>query len=49
MREQSSLNGGDMTWNFAKFLVDGQGKVIKSYMPDDKPIDIVPDFEKLLN
>jgi len=49
MRETCSLNGGDINWNFAKFLVDGQGKVVKSYKPDDSPDSIVPDFEKLLN
>jgi glutathione peroxidase-family protein len=28
MRENTKLNGGDISWNFAKFLCDGSGKVI---------------------
>ena len=48
MRENSKLNGGDISWNFAKFLVDGNGKVVKHYMPDHEPNAIVADFEPLL-
>lgn len=49
MRENSSLVGGDINWNFAKFLVDGKGKVVKYYMPDEDPNSILPDIKKLLN
>ncbi len=28
---------GDITWNFAKFLVDKQGKVIARFSPTEKP------------
>ena len=48
MRENSSLAGGDITWNFAKFLVNSDGHVVKYYLPDESPDSIVPEIEKLL-
>lgn len=35
-------------WNFTKFLIDRQGKVVKRYAPQDKPERIAQDIEKLL-
>lgn len=35
-------------WNFTKFLVDKQGKVIKRFAPKDKPEDIEPLILELL-
>jgi glutathione peroxidase len=35
-------------WNFTKFLIDRQGKVVKRYAPQDKPERIAKDIEKLL-
>ena len=35
-------------WNFTKFLVDGQGNVVKRYAPNDKPEDFSSDIEALL-
>jgi glutathione peroxidase len=35
-------------WNFTKFLIDRQGKVIKRYAPNVNPADIAGDIEKLL-
>jgi len=35
-------------WNFTKFLVDGQGQVIKRYAPTTKPEAIAGDVAKLL-
>ncbi|WVO13672.1 hypothetical protein L204_101293 [Cryptococcus depauperatus] len=35
-------------WNFTKFLVDRQGKVVARYAPTTKPESIKPDIEKLL-
>jgi glutathione peroxidase len=35
-------------WNFTKFLVDRNGKVVKRYAPTTKPEAIVEDIEKLL-
>ena len=35
-------------WNFTKFLVDRNGRVVKRYAPATKPEDIVDDIGKLL-
>jgi glutathione peroxidase len=35
-------------WNFTKFLVDADGKVVKRYAPTVKPKDIEKDIRKLL-
>ncbi len=35
-------------WNFTKFLVDRQGKVLKRYAPTTKPEDLAADLEKQL-
>jgi glutathione peroxidase len=35
-------------WNFTKFLIDTEGKVIKRYGPKDEPKAIAKDVEKLL-
>ncbi len=44
--------GGFLTdtikWNFTKFLVDKNGKVIHRYAPSTKPQEIEADIEKLL-
>jgi glutathione peroxidase len=41
-------DGGDITWNFEKFLVDRQGNVVKRYSPMVTPEDIAPDVAALL-
>ena len=38
----------DIAWNFTKFLVNRDGKVIKRYAPTDKPESIKKDVESLL-
>ncbi len=35
-------------WNFTKFLIDRQGKVVRRYAPTDAPDKIAKDIEKLL-
>jgi glutathione peroxidase len=35
-------------WNFAKFLVDQDGRVVKRYPPTAEPASIAPDIEALL-
>jgi glutathione peroxidase len=35
-------------WNFTKFLVDKNGKVVERYAPQTKPQQIAGDIEKLL-
>ncbi len=38
----------DIEWNFAKFLVDRQGNVVKRYAPDTQPEDLADDIEQYL-
>ena len=38
----------EIPWNFAKFLVDGQGKVISYHNPKIDAIAMVKDIEALL-
>ncbi len=35
-------------WNFTKFLIDREGKVVRRYAPTDKPESIAGDIEALL-
>ena len=35
-------------WNFTKFLIGRDGKVVRRYAPTDKPAGIARDIEKLL-
>jgi glutathione peroxidase len=35
-------------WNFTKFLVDRQGKVVRRYAPNDTPASLEKDIEALL-
>jgi glutathione peroxidase len=39
---------GDIRWNFTKFLVDGDGKVVARYEPTVTPEELRPDIERLL-
>ena len=41
-------NDGDIVWNFTKFLVDKNGKVVKRYDPTTDPKDIEKDILELL-
>ena len=36
-------------WNFAKYLINAEGKAIKFYNHTVDPLDIIPDFEPMLN
>lgn len=39
---------GEVGWNFEKFLIDRQGRVVKRYAPQDKPERIAKHIEGLL-
>ena len=41
-------NKGDIKWNFTKFLVDKNGKVVKRYSPTCIPNDMEEDIKSLL-
>ena len=38
----------EISWNFAKFLVNAQGKVIKRYTPKTTPEEIAADLDAAL-
>ena len=46
--EKKGLLGGKIKWNFTKFLVGRDGKVIKRYGSTTKPEDIAKDLEEAL-
>ena len=39
---------GDLQWNFHKFLIDKDGKLVKNYEPGTSPMSIEPDILKLM-
>ena len=44
----SAKKEGDIKWNFTKFLVDKNGKVIGRYSPTYKPEDMEEELKKVL-
>lgn len=46
--EKPGLMGKDIKWNFTKFLVDREGRVVRRYAPTTLPKDIAHDIEALL-
>lgn len=47
--EAKGLMGSrSIKWNFTKFLIDREGRVVARYAPTDKPESIAGDIEKLL-
>lgn len=46
--QKRELLGNDIKWNFAKFLVSRDGRVVKRYAPNVNPKDIVPDIKNEL-
>lgn len=42
------LHSKAIKWNFTKFLIDGNGTVIKRYPPQVAPTSIAKDIEKLI-
>lgn len=47
--EKKGLLTGKIKWNFTKFLVDQNGKVIERYAPQTNPEKMEQDIEKLFN
>ena len=47
-KEEGGILGGKIKWNFTKFLVDRDGKVVKRFAPTTKPEKIKEDIESLL-
>jgi glutathione peroxidase len=47
--EQTGVLGTEpIKWNFTKFLIDRQGRVMGRFAPTNKPSEIAPEIEKLL-
>ena len=46
--EQGGLLGGAIKWNFTKFLVGRDGRVLKRYSPTTAPAKIAADIERAL-
>ncbi|RTE10064.1 glutathione peroxidase [Paenibacillus whitsoniae] len=47
-QQASGLFGSGIKWNFTKFLVDGEGRVIKRFSPTTPPRKIEAHIRKLL-
>ncbi len=48
-RERTGLLGSEgIKWNFTKFLIDSDGKVVKRFAPTTTPIQIEKEIEPLL-
>ncbi|CAK9213625.1 unnamed protein product [Sphagnum troendelagicum] len=47
--QKGGLLGNSIKWNFTKFLVDKDGKVVERYAPITSPSKIEKDIKKLLN
>jgi len=45
---KKETGGKKVGWNFEKFLIDRQGKVVKRFGAADKPEKLAPEIEKLL-
>lgn len=46
--QAKGLFGKNIKWNFTKFLVDGNGNIVKRFAPTVKPSKINEDIKKLL-
>jgi len=49
LRNNSDLEGGDIPWNFAKFLVNQEGDVVAFYPPTRSPSSMKDDIKTLLS
>ena len=46
--DEKKKESKEIPWNFAKFLVNGQGKVVSYHNPKVDPLDIMSSIEPLL-
>lgn len=46
--ERSGPEGGDIRWNFTKFLLNRDGEVVERYEPKQTPAEIEQDIRALL-
>jgi len=45
---RAESGGGDIEWNFVKFLIGRDGELLRRYPPQAKPEDIAADVEAVL-
>ena len=45
---KTTKKDGDIKWNFTKFLVDKEGKVVERYSPTFKPEDMENDIKEII-
>ena len=48
LRENSDLNGGNIPWNFSKFLVNADGDVVAFYGPQKSPDSLKKDIDSII-
>ena len=48
LRTSSNLAGGDIEWNFAKFLVNRDGSVIEHHGPGVSPLESIQNFRRFI-
>ena len=47
--QHENIPGGDIRWNFAKFLIDQNGKIVHRYEPSFSPKEIGEEIQKTLH
>lgn len=47
-KQKSGLLNENIKWNFTKFLIDKEGKVLKRYAPTTEPQNIEKDIKKII-
>lgn len=48
-KNTNSPLGTTIKWNFTKFLVDCEGKVVKRFSPKTNPVEMIPDIKHVLD
>ncbi|QHJ69745.1 glutathione peroxidase [Planococcus halotolerans] len=46
--KHEDIEAEEIAWNFAKFLIDKEGHVIKRYSPQSSPLEIEEDLKTIL-
>jgi glutathione peroxidase len=47
--QKKGMFGGTIKWNFTKFLVDKEGRLVERFAPITKPLNIEEKIKKLIN
>lgn len=43
------MTDNSIKWNFTKFLIDGEGRIVARYEPAAEPLDMEPQIQELLH